>query len=60
MYRRLLRHVRPYRRLLAGGMLAALAVAAAASAYAFLVGPLLRAVLTEAPVGVGGVQLQGR
>ena len=60
VYRRLLRYVRPYRRLLVAGVLAALAVAAAASAYAYLVGPLLEAVLTDAPVSVGGMRVQGR
>ncbi|MBF5046446.1 ABC transporter ATP-binding protein [Aggregicoccus sp. 17bor-14] len=60
VYRRLLRHVWPYRRLLLGGTLAALAVAAAASAYAYLVGPLLKAVLTDQPVSVAGMHMQGR
>ncbi len=57
VYRRLLGYVRPYRGLLALGLSASLLAAAATSAYAWLVGPLLRAVLTGAPVEVAGVRL---
>ena len=57
VYRRLLGYLRPYRRLLAAGVGASLLTAAATSAYAWLVGPLLRAVLTRAPVEFAGLTL---
>nr|WP_216671950.1 ABC transporter ATP-binding protein [Corallococcus exiguus] len=47
----------PYRRLLLAGTLASLTAAAATAAYAWIVGPLLRAVLTGAPVTVAGMTL---
>ncbi|MCP3168801.1 ABC transporter ATP-binding protein [Myxococcus qinghaiensis] len=59
VYRRLLGYLRPYRRLLAAGVCASLVAAAATSAYAWVVGPLLRAVLTDQPVTVAGVSLPG-
>lgn len=59
VYRRLLGYLRPYRRLLAAGVGASLVAAAATSAYAWVVGPLLRAVLTGEPVTVAGVSLPG-
>jgi subfamily B ATP-binding cassette protein MsbA len=59
VYRRLLGYLRPYRRLLAAGVAASLVAAAATSAYAWVVGPLLRAVLTGEPVTVAGVSLPG-
>ncbi|WP_095957077.1 ABC transporter ATP-binding protein [Corallococcus macrosporus] len=59
VYRRLLGYLRPYRLLLAAGMSASVAAAIATSAYAWVVGPLLRAVLTDAPVTVAGVSLPG-
>ena len=57
VYLRLLGYLRPYRRLLAAGVGASLVTAAATSAYAWLVGPLLRAVLTRAPVEFAGLTL---
>ncbi|RKI58894.1 ABC transporter ATP-binding protein, partial [Corallococcus sp. AB049A] len=57
VYRRLLGYLSPYRRLLLAGTLASLTAAAATSAYAWIVGPLLRAVLTGAPVTVAGMTL---
>lgn len=57
IYRRLLSYLRPYRRLLVAGLGASLLAAAATSAYAWLVGPLLRAVLTGESVALAGVQL---
>ncbi|RKG68919.1 ABC transporter ATP-binding protein [Corallococcus sp. CA054B] len=57
VYRRLLGYLRPYRRLLLAGTLASLTAAAATAAYAWIVGPLLRAVLTGAPVTVAGMTL---
>ena len=59
VYRRLLGYLRPYRPLLAAGVGASLVAAAATSAYAWVVGPLLRAVLTGEPVTVAGVALPG-
>jgi subfamily B ATP-binding cassette protein MsbA len=59
VYRRLLGYLRPYRRLLLAGMTASLAAAAATSGYAWLVGPLLRAVLTGRPVELAGLTLPG-
>ncbi|WP_338871168.1 ABC transporter ATP-binding protein [Myxococcus stipitatus] len=59
VYRRLLGYLRPYRTLLAAGVCASLVAAAATSAYAWVVGPLLRAVLTSQPVTVAGVSLPG-
>lgn len=59
VYRRLLGYLRPYRRLLAAGLAASLVAAAATSAYAWVVGPLLRAVLTGAPVEIAGMALPG-
>ncbi|RKH59869.1 ABC transporter ATP-binding protein [Corallococcus aberystwythensis] len=57
VYRRLLGYLSPYRRLLLAGTLASLTAAAATAAYAWIVGPLLRAVLTGAPVTVVGMTL---
>ncbi|MBJ6760120.1 ABC transporter ATP-binding protein [Myxococcaceae bacterium JPH2] len=57
VYRRLLGYLRPYRGLLVAGTSASLVAAVATSGYAWLVGPLLRAVLTGAPVTVAGVAL---
>ncbi|QRO02959.1 ABC transporter ATP-binding protein [Archangium violaceum] len=59
VYRRLLGYLRPYRGLLLAGLGASLVAAAATSAYAWLVGPLLRAVLTGAPVELAGMTLPG-
>ncbi|MCY1017237.1 ABC transporter ATP-binding protein [Pyxidicoccus sp. MSG2] len=59
VYRRLLGYLRPYRPLLAAGVGASLVAAAATSAYAWVVGPLLRAVLTGEPITVAGVSLPG-
>ncbi|HYO70861.1 MAG TPA: ABC transporter ATP-binding protein [Archangium sp.] len=60
VYRRLLGYLRPYRRLLVCGVGASLAAAAATSGYAWLVGPLLHAVLTGTPVVLGGFTLPGK
>ena len=60
VYRRLLGYLRPYRRLLVCGVSASLAAAAATSGYAWLVGPLLHAVLTGTPVVLAGFTLPGR
>jgi subfamily B ATP-binding cassette protein MsbA len=57
VYRRLLGYVRPYRRLLVAGLGASLLAAVATSAYAWLVGPLLRAVLTGESVSLAGLKL---
>ncbi|HEY0093575.1 MAG TPA: ABC transporter ATP-binding protein, partial [Archangium sp.] len=59
VYRRLLGYLRPYRRLLVCGVSASLAAAAATSGYAWLVGPLLHAVLTGTPVVLAGFTLPG-
>jgi subfamily B ATP-binding cassette protein MsbA len=59
VYRRLLGYLGPYRRLLLAGLGASLVAAAATSGYAWLVGPLLRAVLTGAPVELAGFTLPG-
>ncbi len=60
VYRRLLGYLRPYRRLLLCGVSASLAAAAATSGYAWLVGPLLHAVLTGTPVVLAGFTLPGK
>jgi ATP-binding cassette, subfamily B, bacterial MsbA len=57
VYRRLLGYLRPYRRLLVAGLGASVVAAAATSAYAWLVGPLLRAVLTGEAVTLAGWSL---
>jgi subfamily B ATP-binding cassette protein MsbA len=57
VYPRLLGYLRPYRRLLVAGLGASLLAAMATSAYAWLVGPLLRAVLTGETVSVAGASL---
>ncbi|MCP3100893.1 ABC transporter ATP-binding protein/permease [Myxococcus sp. K15C18031901] len=59
VYRRVLGYLRPYRWLLAAGVSASLVAALATSAYAWVVGPLLRAVLTGKPISVAGVSLPG-
>src|SRR5512141_1331035 len=48
-YRRLLRSLRPYRATAAAAMGASSVAAAAAALYAYLIGPLLKAVLTSGP-----------
>jgi len=50
-------YVRPYRGLLVAGLGASVIAAVATAAYAWVVGPLLRAVLTGEPVSFGGVEL---
>ncbi len=57
VYLRLLGYLRPYRRLLVAGLGASLLAAVATSAYAWLVGPLLRAVLTGEVVSLAGLSL---
>ncbi|MET0403097.1 MAG: ABC transporter ATP-binding protein [Cystobacter sp.] len=59
IYRRLLGFLRPYRGLLVAGLCASLVAAVATSFYAWLVGPLLRAVLTGGSVELAGVRLPG-
>ena len=50
-------YLRPYRGLLVAGLGASVIAAVATAAYAWVVGPLLRAVLTAEPVSLGGVEL---
>lgn len=57
VYRRLLGYLRPYRRLMVAGLGASMLAAMATSAYAWLVGPLLRAVLTGEALSLAGVSL---
>ncbi len=57
IYQRLLGYLRPYRGLLVAGVGASLLAAAATAAYAWVVGPLLRAVLTGEAVTVAGLRL---
>jgi subfamily B ATP-binding cassette protein MsbA len=57
VYPRLLGYLRPYRRLLVAGLGASLLAAVATSAYAWVVGPLLRAVLTGEAVSLAGMSL---
>jgi subfamily B ATP-binding cassette protein MsbA len=57
VYPRLLGYLRPYRRLLVAGLGASLLAAMATSAYAWLVGPLLRAVLTGEAASVAGMSV---
>jgi subfamily B ATP-binding cassette protein MsbA len=54
IYRRLLGYARPYRGAIALAVLAAAASGAAAALYAYWVGPLLKAVLTQTPAQLGG------
>ncbi|HEY8211258.1 MAG TPA: ABC transporter ATP-binding protein [Myxococcaceae bacterium] len=57
-YRRLLRSLKPYRATAAAAAAASSIAAAAAALYAYLIGPLLKAVLTQGPVELGGVVVQ--
>ncbi|MDY7225823.1 ABC transporter ATP-binding protein [Hyalangium rubrum] len=57
IYRRLMGYLRPYRGLLVAGLSASLLAAAATSAYAWVVGPLLRAVLTGEAITLAGTSL---
>ncbi|MFL5351689.1 ABC transporter ATP-binding protein [Archangium sp.] len=59
VYTRLLSYLRPYRAPLAIAILASAVTAATTSAYAWLVGPLLKAVLMGSPVVLGSVKLEG-
>lgn len=59
-YRRLLSYVRPYRARVVAALAASTVAAGAAAAYAYLVGPLLRAVVTGAEVDVGPIRFTGR
>src|SRR4051794_32901434 len=52
IFRRLLRRVNPYRGQLAAAVACALASAGAAAAYAYLVGPLAKAVLAGGSAGM--------
>ncbi len=59
-YRRLLAFVRPYRLRLAAAVLSSLFFAAATALYAWLIGPLLKMLLTgDAPRVAGGKFLEG-
>jgi subfamily B ATP-binding cassette protein MsbA len=58
-YRRLLAYLRPYRVPVALALLSSVLAAGAAAFYAYLIGPLLKAVLTGAAVEVGPYQLEG-
>ncbi len=57
VYRRLLDYARPHRLTIAFAIVAATASAAAGALYAYLVGPLLKAVLTQTPAQVAGKAL---
>src|SRR6185295_1790102 len=57
-YRRLLRSLKPYRATAAAAAVASAIAAAAAGLYAYLIGPLLKAVLTQGPVELGGVAVE--
>ncbi len=57
IYRRLLAYGRPHRPRIALAVLASGAAAASAALYAYLLGPLLKAVLTEGPVQFAGVRI---
>src|SRR5262249_25626815 len=57
-YRRLLRSLRPYWATAAAATAASSFAAAAAALYAYLIGPLLKAVLTTGPVELGGVAVE--
>ena len=59
-YRRLLRSLKPYQATAAAAAIASSVAAAAAALYAYLIGPLLKAVLTEGPVELGGVAVERR
>jgi subfamily B ATP-binding cassette protein MsbA len=59
VYARLLSYLRPYRAPLALAILASGVTAATTAAYAWLVGPLLKAVLMGSPVVLGPVKLEG-
>jgi len=57
-YRRLLRSLKPYRATAAAAAVASAIAAAAAGLYAYLIGPLLKAVLAQGPVSLGGVAVE--
>jgi len=57
-YRRLLRYLAPYRASVAVAVLASLATAGAAAFYAYLLGPLLKSVLSQAGARIGPVFIQ--
>jgi subfamily B ATP-binding cassette protein MsbA len=59
IYRRLLGYARPHRAVIAAAIGAAVASAAAAALYAYLAGPLLKAVLTQAPAKIPGFSDRG-
>jgi len=54
VYRRLLGYARPHRLTIAFAVIAAASSSAAGALYAYLVGPLLKAVLTQTPAQVAG------
>lgn len=58
-YRRLLGYLAPYRGLAALALLASSVAAGAAAFYAYLIGPLLKAVLTGAAVRLGPYTVEG-
>jgi len=60
VYRRLLGYARPHRLTIAFAVVAAAASGAAGALYAYLVGPLLKAVLTQTPAEVAGRALDRR
>ncbi len=53
VYRRLLAYARPYQVAIGFALLASVAAAVAAALYAYLSGPLLKAVLTDVPIQLG-------
>ncbi|HYX92831.1 MAG TPA: ABC transporter ATP-binding protein, partial [Myxococcaceae bacterium] len=58
--RRLLAYARPHWPLALGAIVASCVAAAAAAAYAYLIGPLLQAVLTGGRAQALGVEVGGR
>lgn len=60
VYRRLLGYLAPHRAAVAGALLASSVAAGAAALYAYLIGPLLKAVLTGATVTLGPLSFSGR
>ncbi|HLL53279.1 MAG TPA: ABC transporter ATP-binding protein [Myxococcaceae bacterium] len=59
VYRRLLGYLAPHRLAVVGALLASSVAAGAAALYAYLIGPLLKAVLTGASVELGPLSFSG-
>src|SRR5690349_20492237 len=60
VYRGLLGYLGPHRVAVAGALLATSVAAGAAALYAYLIGPLLKAVMTGATVTLGPLSFSGR